>query len=157
MLVPGSRLLRSLPVMTVVAGCGVSPEDCVFFNEHFSQEPPIAVGEGLVSSYHSPGGWSPGSFVYIYRTVIDCASNEELTIIYVSDDTPGTPDGIYGGEAASRFEEGFVVRQYESLDEIRQLAAEAGLQTQIRNLEDEDCACAAFFPELRGDKPRYES
>lgn len=130
----------------------VPPEDCAIVDQHFSQSPPTDLGYGMVTTPSYPLASSSGSFRFESREVTQCASGDQLDIVFVDDPSPGEAGGFYAGQLAVEFEEQIAGNVFRMLSEIKREAELLGLPVIESNETREVCGCAAFYPDLRGAK-----
>ncbi|UWQ98340.1 hypothetical protein K3729_12860 [Rhodobacteraceae bacterium S2214] len=152
--------------IAALAGCGInqSPEICEVLDISHRDEAPIDAGAGFVLQ---EGGYQAGPGGASYLTLNNCTSGEKIRFTYLSYGFEQSNTSLNGNERDYRIDardelpilKRMILDQARpsTIDEIIGFAEESGMYVWRETPEDqsraeEDCGCALFYPELRGDK-----
>lgn len=140
------RLVLALALAVPCAAAAQAPVACHPDQATQIADAPVDLGEGVVYQYLYPGTAAVPDSVVLFT---DCASGVKIAAALpeLSDGTRRTVD-----EVALIMSTALTSGQTFTVDEVVAAMTQAGAPAQLRSSPREDCACALYYPEMRGDK-----
>lgn len=145
---------------TLAAGVGNAQDasECSGSMIHHHWSAPQDYGRGLTiqesghQGYHGAGPWG-GTQV----AIVECATGRILTISRSETDDTARLVFNHSRRVDRVLRAGLKERDISAFDYLAGRAARMRLKNSSETLGVETCGCAAYYPEMRGDKTAYEA
>ncbi|MBD3676854.1 MAG: hypothetical protein HUJ27_00440 [Rhodobacteraceae bacterium] len=150
-----------IPMVAIMLLGGASqfgPQDCVSDYIHHSNLAPTDFGNGIVLEHQEHVGYhSPTDYWGAKRvTLVDCARGREIQLTRSARNGAGWRVVRRERAVQRLLDGGEGLRPDELFAYVEERAEKSRIPIEQSTFETETCGCRAFYPELRGDKKRYE-